>query len=207
GNQNFVQFTLQRLFYVYAVMKFEKLENVFHLENDNLIYVKLEQVLKALQECSVKFGVPFAEPHQAVVSFMFVQNQEAMLDLIDYILQVFAMGSEKASEEGQNCIYDRAGMLFDACVLGQWFAGTHVHPDIPFYQNSRLIDPRNHRLEWRKSRDASLRFKELFLVPSANKGSLSAPQVVNLHIHSKRLEKYISPSVTKIDDWEELARW
>jgi len=218
GNTNFVQYTTERLIYIYVLMKNLGLKNVFHMENDNLLYINLNELLKSFQACKLNFGVPFAAKGQAVVSVLFIRDEQYLKDFIQYVISIFKMGRQKAQEllhtsyindmtityayfvdkrgdiaelpdkfykRGENCIWDNAKIIIDACVLGQWFAGTHTNPSGHHYEDNRLVDPRQSQLVWKNSKFG---FKELYL-RNAEYGEI---RVVNMHIHSKELEKYIS---------------
>ncbi len=44
--------------------------NVFHIENDNMLYVDLYRLAQRMLVCDVRFAFPKAEKDQAVLSFV-----------------------------------------------------------------------------------------------------------------------------------------
>ncbi len=54
GNKDFNLYTTQRLFAVHWLMETQGLTDVWHLENDNLIYESLDRYQPVLEECKVR---------------------------------------------------------------------------------------------------------------------------------------------------------
>lgn len=82
-----------------------------------------------------------------------------------------------------SCISTKSGkdpIIFDACVLGQYYGGRYSKPGIPYWEPSRLLDPRALKLVW----------KEIG-------GKKRVPiildfRIVNIHVHSKVLALFSS---------------
>jgi hypothetical protein len=241
GNKQFVQFTTERLVVIHAYMVKSNLKNVFHMENDNMLYADLKTLSRRMCACSVTFAMPKAAVHLAIVSFIFIHDAWALEQFVRWCIEVFRLGSEKASSylgttfindmslgaryldlraaslsqtkltgvamlpaqfytgEDTPCLWspslqkikycggssssfiERQKIIVDACVLGQWFGGTFHAPGVPHWEPTRLVDPRGKSLDWRV--DA---------VDHLWRPFIDNISVVNLHIHSKQLEKFAS---------------
>ncbi|CAF2746312.1 unnamed protein product [Rotaria sp. Silwood2] len=196
------------------------------MENDNLLYGDLYHLATRMHACNVSIAIARASVNQAVTSFVFIRNSKAIEHFAKWIVNVFAMGREKAIQylntrmindmtlgarylrlfaafpeqsirtgvfelptwfysDNESCCLchgpSRTPIIFDACVLGQYFGGTYAAPNTPHWEKNRLIDPRGLALEWRSSPLKNLKLPYI-------KGI----QIINLHIHSKRLQKFSS---------------
>ncbi len=98
GNEKFNQYTSERLLAVFALMHNLDLKNVIHLENDNLIYSKIIELIHAMQLCDVQFAVPFPSVGQAVVGSAYFKDAQSVLPFVRFATEVFEMGQTKAVE-------------------------------------------------------------------------------------------------------------
>jgi hypothetical protein len=224
GNHEFIQFTLERLLSIYAYMKKNTQAHVFHLENDNMLYVDLRILAKRMNDCGVNLAVPRAAKDQAVLSFMYVRNVYSLERLVKWWVDVFRLGREDAvkflntsyindmtltarylklrgatTEQSKRsgvyelptqfvdkvyecclCFLEGRPLIFDACVLGQYFGGTYANPNDSFWDSGRLVDPRGEKLSWRP-------LNQQMKVPF-----IRNHLIANIHVHSKRLEQFSS---------------
>jgi len=81
----FWSFTTERLFYIYDAMIHYKLKNVFHMENDNLIYFNIAQYLTVFTENYKSIAAPFDNDKRCILSFMYIANTSAMSHLCGFI--------------------------------------------------------------------------------------------------------------------------
>jgi hypothetical protein len=232
GNNMFVQYTTERLLAVHAYMNMTRKWNVFHMENDNMLYVSLKDLLSHMRACDVHLGLPKAALHTAVTSFVYARNPYALEHFVRYTIEIFRLGRQNAidflnttwindmtiagryldlyaatedqsrltgvfelpSQFTDNFCLSRvqAGnpIIFDACVLGQYFGGSYSMPDIPYWEPTRLIDPRGHELIWKK-------FGHQRRVPF-----IFGFQIVNIHVHSKQLERFSSNGTNQPTGYE-----
>lgn len=96
GNQNFVQYAVERLIAVYAYMNQTGLSNVFHMENDNMMYADLHQLTVRMYECNVSLAMPRVSVDQVVTSFVFIRNSQSIERFAEWSVSIFRMGPEKA---------------------------------------------------------------------------------------------------------------
>lgn len=98
GNEKFNQYTSERLFAVFTLMHKLDLDNVIHLENDNLIYARIGDLIHAMQLCDVRFAVPFPTVGQAVVGSAYFKDAQSVMPFVRFATEVFEMGQTKAVE-------------------------------------------------------------------------------------------------------------
>ena len=242
GNEKFNQFTSERLLAVWLVMQQLDLRDVIHLENDNMIYSPISELIAAMHLCDVHLAVPFPTIRQAVVGIAYIRTSVSLVPFIQFTIRVFQMGQQKAVErlgtefindmsllgtfyqeqsgselvselptkiynfrshtEDQNveesflwpvkfrenhthnCIAEALpGAIFDGCVLGQYFGGRFGEPSIPYWHESRQFDPRGQQLWWQVKSTASFKVRVPYM------GNV---RILNLHVHSKRLDLFTS---------------
>lgn len=230
GNKYFVQFAVERLLSVYAYMNYSGISNVFHIENDNMLYVDLFKLSERMNTCGVKFAIPRAAVNQAVTSFIYVQTSKSMEHFIEWCVNIFRLGPDKAVQylktewindmtlgaqylrlyvssdvvgvyelptrfytKSENCClcylskdYSEP-IIFDACVLGQYFGGTFGRPNVPHWEENRLVDPRGDILDWQENTENKLK-----------RPYIRGRHIVNIHVHSKQLEKFSSSGVKQM---------
>jgi hypothetical protein len=81
----FWKFATERFFLIESVIEAYKLENVFHLENDNLIYFNVDDHLKIF-EGSYNIAAVFDNDSRCIPSFMYFKNLNSVSDFTSFIL-------------------------------------------------------------------------------------------------------------------------
>jgi hypothetical protein len=209
-------------------MKQSRIKHVFHIENDNMLYIELGKLVKRMEFCGIRFAFPRAAVDQAVTSFVYAQTSEAFEDFSRWCVDVFRKGPDLASKyigaswindmtlgahylrlqnsskasgvfelpthfhlKTENCCLcylseeNKEPIIFDACVLGQYFGGTFAQPNLPHWEQNRLVDPRGEILRWYESP-----------VDRLKRPLIRDIHIVNIHVHSKQLEKFASSNTT-----------
>lgn len=115
GNNKFTQYTSERLLAVFVLMKTFNLVNVFHVENDNLVYFRAVALLQAMDMCEVQLAVPFPAIRVAVVGCAYIRHAEALLPFVEFATNVFMMGRDKAIE------YLGTEWINDMTLLGMFY--------------------------------------------------------------------------------------
>ena len=222
GNSEFTRVTSERLAYIQALMTQRSMRNVLHLENDNMLYVDVrKEVLPVIsRSCPMSLGVPFANKEHAIVSFVYIEDAAGITHLISFMNEAYAAGQEalvkhvgsewvndmtltaqyfkeKAERtraqalpaklytgNDTNCLATHTNLIFDAVAIGQWFGGSFQHPYTPYWDDGRDFDIRGLELEWRNT---TLARGETYRVPY-----VAHRRVVNIHLHSKRLQDFSS---------------
>lgn len=227
GNKYFVQYAIERLICIHAYINRTNATDIFHIENDNMLYIDLKNLSHRMHACGVGFAFPRASMNQAVTSFVYVRSVKDTEKFVKWCIDIFRLGpqgatryindswlndmtlgarylqlhafSKRQSElsgvyelpstfakaENNHCILQPSNteepIIFDACVIGQYFGGTFSEPNVSYWHHSRLIDPRGKILEWRKDK-----------IDQLKKPFINSLRIVNLHVHSKELKRFSS---------------
>jgi hypothetical protein len=78
-------FTTERFFYLEEVIAKYQLENVFHLENDNLLYVDLTQLLPIFTKHYEGIGATLDNDDRCIPGFVYIRNQKAISSLTQFL--------------------------------------------------------------------------------------------------------------------------
>jgi len=71
---NFWKYTIERFFYLEELMRAQSLQNVFHIENDNLLYINLKDFLPVFVENYKGMAVTLDCDYRVIPGFMFVRD-------------------------------------------------------------------------------------------------------------------------------------
>jgi hypothetical protein len=71
---NFWKYTIERFFYLEEIIGIYALQNVFHLENDNLLYINLEDLLPVFIENYKGMAVTLDCDYRVIPGFMFIRD-------------------------------------------------------------------------------------------------------------------------------------
>lgn len=80
----FWRYTSERFLYLWDLLASQNLENVFHLENDNMLYADLEPLLPLFQKEYPGVGATFDNEDRCIPGFVWIANCTAMEDLAKY---------------------------------------------------------------------------------------------------------------------------
>ncbi len=83
----FWRFTSERFLYLWDLMAHQNLEAVFHLENDNMLYVDLDRLLPLFRTYYPKIGATFDNEERCIPGFVWIADGEAMEGLAKYFVQ------------------------------------------------------------------------------------------------------------------------
>lgn len=76
--EGFWHFATERLFYLDDLISQFDLKNTFHLENDNLLYVDLAELLPIFKRNYSGIAAPFESDNRGFASFIFIPNKECI---------------------------------------------------------------------------------------------------------------------------------
>ena len=83
---NFCRFASERFFYIEEVMFKYQLNNVFHLENDNLLYCDVAESLPVFQQ-HYPIAAPFDNDARCIPGFMYFQHIDALSQLTYFMIE------------------------------------------------------------------------------------------------------------------------
>lgn len=90
----FWHYTTERLFYLDDLISAFDLKNTFHLENDNLLYVDLADLLPIFIRNYSGIAAPFESDNRGFASFIFIRDKESIHALAGHL--------RKHAQSGQN---------------------------------------------------------------------------------------------------------
>ena len=82
----FIRFTTERLFILEAAMKQLHVEEAFHMEIDNLLYVSLEEILVSLRQVYSGMAATALSHESMTAGFLYIHRISALERFLDYIL-------------------------------------------------------------------------------------------------------------------------
>lgn len=80
----FWRYTSERFLYLWDLMEAYCLDNVFHLENDNMLYADLESLLPLFQAYYPGIGAVFDNEDRCIPGFVWIADRKAMASLAEY---------------------------------------------------------------------------------------------------------------------------
>ena len=198
----FWKFAMMRFFYIYDHVVAQKLDDIFHIENDNLIYVDFMPKLSLFQSKSMWCVMDAAD--RCIPSFLYFKNHDILRLLLDTCIEcaahrvndMYALSEFKHRQPNHvgalpiiknYCdpihpdFYQHAddfGFIFDAAAVGQYMGGVDPRNDsgntVGFINETCVVKCNKVQLEWIG-------------------GSLvmNTMPLVNLHIHSKDLKRWM----------------
>lgn len=79
-------YTTLRFFYIRKFMEKNKLSNVFHFENDMMVYMDLTKNLSKFTENYEEFAITMHSDTSCVPAFMFIKDQTAINKLVEFMM-------------------------------------------------------------------------------------------------------------------------
>lgn len=200
--------TSLRFFYIHSYVKMNRLRDVFHIEYDNLIYQDFTKLLPAFQTKSMYCVLDAKD--RGIASFVYWQDSEAIVDFLLSCLNAGARGENDmialATHTHNNkenvgllpiitpdypgvdtCYSERLsqfGALFDGAAVGQYIGGVDPRnapgDTCGFVNETTVFRCDRATVTWRT--DSS----------GLRRPYLNGQPLVNLHIHSKDLRRWMS---------------
>lgn len=88
----FWRYTSERFLYLNDYIQEYAIENVFHLENDVMLYADLELLLSLFIQYYPGIGTTFERPHKCIPGFVYISNKEAMKKMATYFAKYASRG-------------------------------------------------------------------------------------------------------------------
>jgi len=85
-HSGFWRFSSERFFYIEQAMRKYKLQNVFHLESDNLLYFDISEYIQIFTERYNGIAATFDNDNRCIAGFMYIKN----IDSIHALNKLFA---------------------------------------------------------------------------------------------------------------------
>lgn len=224
----FWRYTSERFLYLSDFIAYYSLENVFHLENDNMLYADLEPLLPHFIERYPGVGATFDNDDRCIPGFVWIANRRAIENLAQYFVKkaslvlsdMYTIGNYRKENppdviDSLPIIMAEYGLaynlisphfhtttrpqsysnhaeifhaIFDAAAIGQFLGGIdpiHQNNGPGFINESCLFNPSLLQYQWELDR------QERAVPYAIFQGNRY--KIINLHIHSKRLQEFINP--------------
>ena len=220
---NFWVHTTSRFFYIAALMKQFLLENVFHIENDVLVYTDLNKIYSQMTKLNItdKIAAVQDAKNRAICSFVYLPNATEAERYTQFIIEcakkqpglndmdVMGMYSHK-TELPDSPSHPLASSLgvFDAAAIGQYIGGIDFK-NIPNHLiRSRYINPTKGFInETANFKPNTVPFYAIDLNTQNYTGTRyilgnknEEKELRALHVHSKQLYLYSSVFDVSLDD-------
>lgn len=195
-----------RFLYIYEYMKDNNITDIIHIENDVMIYENLDKLKDNFNKNKIYITFDTFFPyHRAVPSIMYIPNyqilkiildnydmkQNDMINLGRYInssiTEPFPIISIENEEHYFNKNFKIINCIFDAAAMGQYLGGIDKRNDPNdtrgFINEACVIQYNNYKFYWIKEDNLWNPYLEV---------NNKLIKIINLHIHSKFLDKFLS---------------
>ena len=203
----FWTYTSMRFFFIHEYAKRLNLQDIFHIEYDNLIYQDFSSSINAFR--SKDMWLVLDAPDRCIPSFMYFRDHTVLEGLLPGLIDAshHALNDMQALARHYNTHQNTVGtlplvpsyahqipdiytqafpefkMVFDGACFGQYIGGVdprNIQGDTSgFINETSIIKPNICSIEW-----------------IDNKPLINGAPIANLHIHSKNLEKWAIPHVS-----------
>jgi len=197
---NFWISTTSRFFYIAACMKQYDLTNIYHIENDNMIYFDTIDPMPMNKIYLVKDS-----DNRVIPSIIYIHNHEQADDLCNFISKTVQSSttfindmeilSKYPNAEYFNCDPSSNENVYDGCAIGQYLGN---------------VDPRNKNLTSTLDRmtqpsgfiNETCFFKVSdYIIKKVDQDYfIKGNKIMNLHIHSKQLYQFSDKFSVKYED-------
>ena len=206
--------SILRIFYLKEISKLFQNEGLVHFDNDVIIYEPFKNInIQTFDK--KKFNITPASEKKFVFGYSYIDNPEPLEHICKLINDISAYGKKHQWEftygkpfnemlflgeiykQNNNLInplptlpYGNSKLVFDPSNYGQYFDGTHMHPK-KYFRRKKFYNLNEYI-------DTEISVKRIKPKFKNNKPFISWENktfnLVNLHIHSKRFEKFLPKS-------------
>ena len=197
--------SLLRIFYINDFLEFTGLNQLVHFDSDVIIYKPFNEISKVFK--NDQLNITKLDNERLIFGYSFIQGQEAILNIckkiftflennnsnfkINPLNEMQILGAIKQEDSTLFNIlpdlpYFGTENIFDPASYGQYLGGTHQEPK-KWYKKKRAI------LDHSVGKEISAKRIKVNFESSAPSVSFNQEkyELVNLHIHSKNLSKFI----------------
>ena len=225
---SFWQNTLFRFFYIHALINAYLLEQVFHIENDIMIYESFTDILATLD--TTRMYIVQDSPNRVVPSIVYIPSLALIQAFVDFVVKYYQQNhifindmnllsmfaNENSSVYNLPFIpFEKNKVIFDGASIGQYIGGIDCRNDPTFknetfkeklrifhktagFINETCIMKPNIYTFYRKK--IILDKNELFIpIVTNNQGVVNT--IANIHVHSKLMFMFSSIFDIEMDDF------
>jgi hypothetical protein len=203
--ENFWLNTTKRFFYIEYIIKLYQIENVYHLENDVMLF----QPLKVLD--NDKLTVVSDHPTRVIASIMFIKNLKQISDLNNYIKSTISNTTQFMNDMellgnyrdvSHFNIDPNIGDTYDAACFGQYLGGVDYRNISEFDTKpigEQLLIKYTNGLKGFINETSIIKPNNYTIAKKNNRYYANENLLINLHIHSKQLYNFSSNKI-EFDD-------
>ena len=219
--RGFWQYATERFFYLHEYCKLKNLKNIIHIENDNLIFYDFTK-LQTQFECRPIWAI-FDCENRAIPGLIYFRDSESLYPLVQHLVNSGSSGKNDMDaiadfrKNNPNLIdslpiianyvdplppmfhqhSELFGTLFDGAAVGQYIGGLDLVCGrghcFGFINESSVFRCDKSTIEW-VHEDG---YKVL---------KLNGRRMVNLHVHSKDLRRWVSDPISNIVSGERIQQ-
>ena len=138
----------ERFFYLYDFMSQYSVQNLIHLENDNMLYADVGKLLPSFKKLKTEIGAPFEWKLRCIPSFVFMKDAAALQHLIQHILYELEhyTGKEPDVEVNDMCTLSSFGNKFGSKfmtrlpILMPEYSQHYQRREIPFVDGRTSLE-------------------------------------------------------------------
>ena len=138
--------TTSRFFYIGVLMSELRLTNVFHIENDIIIYKSFRSIFEENKQHKGAIWMVQDSPHRVVPSLLFFPNATAVDSLTTFIASEFTKSPHFINDmdilgryqpkHALNILPDKGNVVYDGAAIGQYLGGVDDR-NIPSNQDAK----------------------------------------------------------------------
>lgn len=196
--------TTMRFYYIHSFMKTFNIENIFHIENDIMMYIPFTIIFEKLELNRINNLCVVRDSETRVVpSIIYIPNYNSINNYITFIDKCFEksptflndmdlLGMYKDSFEFPLFPENKYNLIFDGAAIGQYLGGIDSRNGkntIGFVNETCIMNPNNYTFHKNKVYGyINNKYIKNFVCISGKE----IVSVANLHIHSKLLYNFSS---------------
>lgn len=222
--------TTSRFYYIESFMKLFKVDNLFHIENDVLMYENLNSIKDNLSGTEIYMVQDnFDNPPRVIPSILYIPNHQKMCKLTNWITETLVENIPKGVllndmellgryPDKLSLPYDfksTENLIFDGACIGQYLGGIDPknikdgnlveniidNPSKGFINETSNFKPNSTEFFRKQVKLQHIKIPvELFYGQQQTNNLVNLKQIANLHIHSKQLYQYSSVFNMKYKD-------
>ena len=222
GTSSFWTLAATRLIYIENFMKENNLEDVYHFENDVLLYFKIEDFHQKFKELYKNIAITTGGPDKTMTGFMYIKNYESMSNMTQFFIDTLKTYGINGTmmKYGMDMVHEMSLMKFYGIEKGSYFLENL--PILPFGDFSINFDkfnsifdpatwgqfvggtrtdgpgakPLDHYIGRLLTQNVDWKvewqIENGLKIPYFNYDGKKMVKINNLHIHSKNLDLYVS---------------
>jgi hypothetical protein len=216
--------TTARFFYIEAFLELYQLENVFHIENDIMMYISFTSIYNTItrgKSDNMKTNIWMVQdsPQRVVPSLLFFPDAMKVKEMNAFIVSKFCNSINFMNDMDLLGSFTRKmqlpifpepnNLIFDGAAIGQYLGGVDVrntncpsefeNNSVGFINETSVFKPNTCDF-FRLKVQTDIHSKPIDIYVAKNKQSHGLSSIANLHIHSKQLNLFSSVNSLQYND-------